>query len=96
MKIKTGDTVLIRTGKDAGKQGTVTRALPKLDKVLVEGINVVKKHVKPRGQKGTTVEVSLPLHVSNVALVDGKKVGRVTYMVKGDKKERVIKGKLAK
>lgn len=97
MKIKTGDTILVRTGKDAGKQGKVTRAFPKTEKVLVEGVNMVSKHVKPRGNiKGETVRREMPLHVSNVALVDGKNIGRVSYVVKGDKKERVVKGKLGK
>lgn len=94
MKIKSNDVVLILSGKDKGKKGNVLKAFPKLDKVLVEGINMVKKHVKPRGNiKGTTVEKSLPLHVSNVALIDEKtgKSGRVGYVTKDGKKERIIK-----
>src|SRR5579884_2588278 len=50
MNIKKGDTVLIITGKDKGKQGTVSRAMPQVDKVIVEGLNMVKKHVRPQGQ----------------------------------------------
>lgn len=94
MKIKSGDTVLIRAGKDKGKKGTVLKAFPKLDRVLVEGINMVKKHVKPRGNiKGTTIEKSLPMHVSNVALVDEKtgKTGRVGYTINDGKKTRIVK-----
>ena len=94
MKIKTGDTVLVCTGKDKGTKGTVVKAFPQLDKILVEGVNIVKKHVKPRGHgsKGERMERSLPIHVSNVALVEGKKAGRVTYAMKDGKKTRVIKG----
>jgi large subunit ribosomal protein L24 len=70
MNIKKGDTVLIITGKDKGKEGTVSRALPQISKVIVEGRNVVKKHVRPQGQtrQGGIIEKALPLHVSNVML----------------------------
>jgi len=50
MNIKKGDTVLIITGKDRGKQGTVSRAMPQVNKVIIEGMNIVKKHVRPQGQ----------------------------------------------
>jgi len=68
MNIKKGDTVLIITGKDKGKEGTVSRALPQTSKVIVEGRNVVKKHVRPQGQtrQGGIIEKAMPLHVSNV------------------------------
>src|SRR5437899_4005151 len=67
MNIKKGDTVLIITGKDRGKQGTVSRALPQLNKVIVEGLNVVKKHVRPQGQtrQGGVIEKAMPIHDSN-------------------------------
>jgi large subunit ribosomal protein L24 len=70
MNIKKGDTVLIITGKDKGKEGTVSRALPQTSKVIVEGRNVVKKHVRPQGQtrQGGIIEKAMPLHVSNVML----------------------------
>ncbi len=70
MNIKKGDTVLIITGKDKGKEGTVSRALPQISKVIVEGRNVVKKHVRPQGQtrQGGIIEKAMPLHVSNVML----------------------------
>lgn len=70
MNIKKGDTVLIITGKDKSKEGTVSRALPQDSKVIVEGLNVVKKHVKPQGQtrQGGIIEKAMPLHVSNVML----------------------------
>jgi len=70
MKIKKGDTVLIITGKDRGKEGIVSRAMPQVDKVIVEGLNVVKKHVRPQGQtrQGGVIEKAMPIHVSNVML----------------------------
>src|SRR6266704_6709568 len=70
MKIKKGDTVLINTGKDRGKEGIVSRAMPQVDKVIVEGLNVVKKHIRPQGQtrQGGVIEKAMPIHVSNVML----------------------------
>ena len=69
MHIKKGDTVTILTGDDKGKSGKVVKAIPALDKVVVEGLNTVKKHQRPtkQGQKGQTVEVAMPIHSSNVA-----------------------------
>ncbi len=71
MNIKKGDTVLILTGKDKGKQGTVSRALPQVEKVVVEGLNMVKKHVKPQGQtrQGGVIDKAMPIHVSNTMLI---------------------------
>lgn len=70
MNIKQGDTVLIITGKDKGKEGVVSRALPQANKVIVEGLNVVKKHIKPQGQtrQGGVIEKAMPINVSNVML----------------------------
>ena len=70
MKIKKGDNVIVLTGRDKGKKGKVLRAFPKQNRVLVEGINKVKKHQRPRksGEKGQVMEISLPMHVSNVKL----------------------------
>lgn len=71
MKIKKGDKVKVLTGKDKGKTGTVLRAFPKLDRVLVEGVAIAKRHTKSRiaGQSGSIVEAPRPIHVSNVAKV---------------------------
>ena len=71
MKIKKGDNVIVLTGRDKGKKGKVIKAFPKLNRVLVECINKVKKHQRPRksGEKGQVMEISLPMHVSNVKLV---------------------------
>ncbi len=71
MKIKKGDTVLIIAGKDRGKQGTVSRAMPQANKVIVEGLNIVKKHARPQGQtrQGGVIEKAMPLQVSNTMLI---------------------------
>jgi large subunit ribosomal protein L24 len=71
MNIKKGDTVLVTTGKDKGKQGTVSRAMPQDNKVVVEGLNMVKKHVKPQGQtrQGGVIDKAMPLQVSNTMLI---------------------------
>lgn len=72
-KIKKGDEVVVLTGKDKGKRGNVLRVLPDADKVLVENINVVKKHQKGNPQMGTPggiIDKEMPIHVSNVSLVN--------------------------
>jgi large subunit ribosomal protein L24 len=72
MNIKKGDTVLILAGKDKGKQGTISRALPQIEKVVVEGLNMVKKHVKPQGgqaRQGGVIDKAMPIHVSNTMLI---------------------------
>lgn len=68
MKIKKGDKVKVITGKDKGKTGSVVKAFPKDEKVLIDGINLHKKHQRPRkqGEKGKVVEMAHPIHVSNV------------------------------
>ena len=68
MKIKKGDNVIILTGKNKGKKGKVVRALPKENKVVLEGLNVLKRHQRPRksGEKGTIINMAMPLDVSNV------------------------------
>ena len=75
MKIKKGDNVRVITGKDKGKTGTVVRAFPREDRVIIDGVNVQKHHRKVKkgeAQGGGIVSVSAPIHVSNVALVDKK------------------------
>jgi len=68
MKIKKGDNVKIITGKDKGKNGKVVGVFPKNDKVIVGGINMMKKHQRPRksGEKGSMNDIEMPMHVSNV------------------------------
>ena len=72
MKIKKGDNVKIITGKDKGKSGKIVRALPKENKVIVEGLNMTKKHQRPRksGEKGTMMNIAMPIHISNVKKAD--------------------------
>ena len=95
MKIRKGDRVLVLAGKDKGKEGTVKRAMPKDDKVVVEGINVAKRHRKPTKamEQGGIIDIEMPIHVSNVALVDPDgKPTRVGYRVEADgTKTRVSK-----
>lgn len=96
MKIVKGDKVVVIAGKDKGKEGTVQAVYPRLNKVVVEGVNVHKKHHKPTQQnpEGSVVEMYVPIHVSNVAVVDPKthKASRVGYGVDKDgKKIRVAK-----
>ena len=75
MKIKVGDEVLVIAGKDKGKNGKVIKTLKKDDKVVVEGINIVKKHVKPRNgnDKGGIFDIEAPIHVSNVKKIEEEK-----------------------
>ncbi len=71
MKVKKGDQVQVIQGKDKGRTGTVRRVIPKENKVVVDGLNIVKKHVKPRGekQKGGIIRVEKPLYASKVMVV---------------------------
>lgn len=95
MRIKKGDTVLVILGKDRGRTGKVNRVLPKEGKIVVEGINIVKKHVRPRKQrqKGEIVEIPALFDMSNVKLVCPKcnKPTRVSYKVIDNKKHRVCR-----
>jgi large subunit ribosomal protein L24 len=95
-KIRKGDDVIVTTGKDKGKRGTVLRVLD-TNQVVVEGANVVKKHARPNPMKGINggiLEKEMPIHVSNVALFNGatQKADRVGFKVLGDgRKVRVFK-----
>jgi large subunit ribosomal protein L24 len=93
MKIKKGDTIKVLSGKDKGKTGTVLTALPVTDQVVIEGVNVVKRHQKNRRSRsqGQIIEKSMPIHVSNVALLEGDKTVRVGYSFEGegDKRKKV-------
>lgn len=95
MKIKTNDNVIVTAGKDKGKKGKVLKVFSKEQKVVVEGVNMKKKHqrAKSRGLKGETIEVTAPIHVSNVMLVDpkSKKPTRVGYKVVNGKKVRIAR-----
>ena len=94
MFVKKGDKVKVITGKDKNKEGVVLAAFPKKDKVIVEGVNVVKKHQKPSqaAPQGGIVEMEAPIHVSNVMVIDSTGVaGRVGYKEVDCKKVRVSK-----
>ena len=87
-KLKTGDQVIVLTGRDKGKRGTVSARVD-VDHLLVEGVNVAKKHVKPNPMKGTTggiVEKAMPIHQSNVAIFNAAtgKADRVGIKVQAD------------
>lgn len=95
MKIKKNDLVLIVRGKDRKRTGKVIKALPKENKVVIEGLNLVKKHIRPRrqGEKGKIVEVPRPIYVSNVKIIcpkcgDATKIG---YNIVDGKKKRFCK-----
>ncbi len=92
MKIKTGDNVRVSTGKYTGKEGKVLQVFPQINRVVVEGVNMTKKHLKSRGGKGQIVDFPSPIHASNVSVVSGSgKTGRVGYkfIEKGGAKEKV-------
>jgi len=95
-KIRKGDQVIVLTGRDKGKRGTVTQRIDE-DRVVVDGVNVVKKHVKPNPMKGSTggiVDKTLPIHQSNIAIFNPAtgKADRVGIKFLADKtKVRVFK-----
>lgn len=94
MNIKKGDTVVVITGKDKGKSGKVLEVFPKQNRVLVENINIVSKHTKPRTaqEKGGIIKKPAPINVSNVMILcDCGKATRVAYKLIDGKKVRVCK-----
>jgi large subunit ribosomal protein L24 len=95
-KIRRDDEVVVLAGKDKGKQGKVLKVLPSEDRLVVEGVNLMKKHQKPNPQLGVSggiVEKEASIHVSNVAIVNPKtgKADRVGFRVEGENKVRVFK-----
>jgi large subunit ribosomal protein L24 len=95
MHVKKGDKVVVISGKDKGKQGTILSAYPKQNRVIVEGINIVKKHSKPSqlNPQGGIISKEAAIHVSNVMPLDPKsgKPTRVGYKIENGKKVRVAK-----
>ncbi|SEN74164.1 large subunit ribosomal protein L24 [Mesobacillus persicus] len=95
MHVKKGDKVMVISGKDKGKTGNILAAFPKQSRVLVEGINIVKKHAKPSQEnpQGGILSQEAPIHVSNVMPIDPKsgKPTRVGYTEQNGKKVRVAK-----
>jgi|SRR3989338_7375624 len=95
MKIKKGDNIIVLKGKDKGKKGKVQKAFPKEGKLIVEGVNMRKKHLKPKraGEKGQIVQLAGLMSVSNVGLVCPKcsKPARIGFKMQGSKKYRFCK-----
>ncbi|WP_223703221.1 50S ribosomal protein L24 [Sutcliffiella deserti] len=95
MHVKKGDKVQVISGKDKGKQGVILESFPKKDRVLVEGVNIVKKHAKPSQEnpQGGIINREAPIHVSNVMPLDPKsgEPTRVGYKVVDGTKVRVAK-----
>ena len=99
LHVKKGDRVKVIAGHDKGKVGEIVKVFPKDEKVIVEGVNLIKKHTpqRPNAQGKTTggiITTEAPIHVSNVAIVDPKtgKAARVGFEVRDGKKVRVLKG----
>jgi large subunit ribosomal protein L24 len=94
-KIRKGDKVVVLAGKDKGRTGEVIRMMPKDDKAVVRGINVVRRHQKQNQfQEGGIIAKEAPIHISNIALVDpkdGKSATRVGFRIEDGKKVRVAK-----
>lgn len=95
MKIKKGDTVEVLSGNDRGKKGEVLEVIPKKDKIVVKGVNIRKKHVKPRkqGEEGGIIPSEYPIYSSKVNVVcpKCKKTTKVGYIIEKDEKVRVCK-----
>ena len=95
MNFKVGDKVVVIAGSDKGKEGKIIKTLRSENKVIVEGVHVVKKHQKPNGQQeGGIIEIEAPIHASNVMIVDPKtkkrtRIGHTTN--KDEKKIRITK-----
>lgn len=96
MKIKKGDRVVVISGRDKGVEGLVASVDPRKNRVLVEGVNVAKRHTRPsqENQQGGIVEKIMPIHASNLAVLCPRtgEAGRVGYRIEGDTKVRFHKG----
>ena len=95
MKLKKGDNVLVLSGNDKGKTGEILEVIPKTQKVIVKGVNIRKKHVKPRkaGEEGGIIPSEFPIHSSKVNVICPKcqKPTRVGYIIENNEKVRVCK-----
>ena len=91
MKLRKGDPVVVLSGKDKGKEGTVLRVLPKEGKVIVEGVNIAKKHQRPvrATMQAGIIDKDMPIDASNVAIVSRGKPSRLGFRVEDGKKVRV-------
>ena len=95
MFVKTGDKVRVIAGKDKGKEGTITKTVAGKDRVVVEGVNIVKKHQKPSNEypQGGVIDIEAPIHVSHVQLLDPStnEPTKVAFKIEDGKKVRVSK-----
>ena len=96
IKLRKGDTIVVRAGKEKGKTGKVVAVHPKLNAVTVEGINIVKKHMKPNKKypQGGIIDITKPINVSKVGIVDptSKKASRIGFLINKDgTKSRIFK-----
>lgn len=95
MKIKKGDTVCVLSGNDKGKKGEVLEIIPKTEKVIVKGVNIRKRHIKPKkqGEEGGIIPVECAIHASKLSVVCPKcgKPSRIGYVIEKDEKVRVCK-----
>ena len=92
MNFKIGDKVVVIAGKDKGKEGKITKVLRSENKIVIEGVNVVKKHVKPNGQNaGSIVELEAPINASNAMMIDPKTKKRTRIGHTIDKKGKKIR-----
>ena len=95
MKIKKGDTVYVLSGNDRGKKGEVLEIIPKTEKIIVKGVNIRKRHVKPKkqGEEGGIIPVECAIHSSKVNVVCPKcgKPTRIGYIMEKDEKVRICK-----
>ncbi len=91
MKLKTGDKVVVTSGSNKGREGKITKILD--EKVIVEGVNIVKKHLKPKNNNGNgeIVEMEAPIHVSNVMLLDPKTKKPTKVRIEKDSKGKKIR-----
>jgi len=100
MKIKKGDTVLVISGKDRGKKSKILEVLPKEQKIIVEGINIRKKHIrqKKEGEKGQIIETPAPIHISNVKIICSKcgRPTRVGYKIEKEMNRQKSKVRICK
>ena len=88
MKLRKGDHVRVIAGKDVGKEGDITRVIPDRERVIIDGINIAKRHQRAQGQtmQGGIIDKDMPLHASNVAIVCGgcNQVTRIGHRFEGD------------
>ena len=94
MNLKVGDKVIVIAGSNKGKEGTIKKVLKRENRVIIEGVNLVKKHQKGNGQEsGGILEQEAPIHASNVMLIDPKtkKRTRIGHVIENGKKVRIAK-----